>query len=240
MTSDEARELLADYVLGLLEPEDAAAVDAAIAADPDLQAEARIYGQAAEALTASAEPTPLPPGGEERIRERVAREAGGEPELATNVARRELAAGIAAPDVGYWRRIAMGAAALFILSSIGLVAALATLLGSDEEVDPGEPGALELQLAGESGGGAIYVSPGFDQGVALIHGLTPAPADHHYAVWSEGPEGHQRAGTFRAEDGEVLVSFKALPETMDRMFVTLEADASDGKAPAGREILSTR
>lgn len=239
MTSDEARELLADYALGLLDAEEAAAVEAAIEADGELREEARIYAQAAEALLASTEPVALPEGGEDRIRERVARETGAS-SSAQAVARRELAAGIAAPNVGYWRRLAIGAAALFVVSSIGLVAALATLLGEDGEPAAEDGGALELRLAGDAGSGAIYVSPGFDGGVAVIHGLRPAPEDHHYAVWSEGPDGHTRAGTFRDGNGEVLVSLGALPEDMERMFVTLEADASDGRAPEGDVVLSTR
>ncbi|HEU0033378.1 MAG TPA: zf-HC2 domain-containing protein, partial [Kofleriaceae bacterium] len=57
MTSD-VRELLPLYALGILDPDEAQAVERAVAADPGLAAELDAYQASTDALVAPVEPSP--------------------------------------------------------------------------------------------------------------------------------------------------------------------------------------
>ncbi|MBI2764359.1 MAG: hypothetical protein HYX53_00440 [Chloroflexi bacterium] len=73
MNNDQVRERLADYALGLLDPQDAETVAGVAAKSEAIRAEACLYVQAAEALVLGAPPIPLPAGALERIAAGVAR-----------------------------------------------------------------------------------------------------------------------------------------------------------------------
>jgi len=71
MRDDDIRELLADRALGLLEADEAARVDAALAASPALRAEAEELRGALYAVPLALEPEPLAPGAWEALAARV-------------------------------------------------------------------------------------------------------------------------------------------------------------------------
>jgi anti-sigma factor RsiW len=68
---DADRELLAEYALGLLEPEEAARVRRALEEDTEGEAELAAYLEVSDALALAFEPTPAPAGLAERVRDHV-------------------------------------------------------------------------------------------------------------------------------------------------------------------------
>ena len=235
MNHESAQELLADFALELLEERQAAEVRAHIARCAVCDADLQIFLQAAEALALAPEPVELPAGAIERI---------------TAGVRGRMAGPVAQPALreskvieGPWRRIALGTAAAVLLLAVGLTATGLAWLDARDDADQFEEQlaarAIELPLSGEGASGAIYVASDFGSGVARFSGLAPAPAQHHYQVWSEGPSGPQSAADFQGAQGELLVRLPELPRDMTRMFVTIEPDGAANDRPTGPEVLST-
>jgi len=81
MSAVDVRELLADHVLGLLAPDEAARVEAALAASPELQAEAEGLRGALYAVPMALEPAPLAPGAWEGLLARVRAADGADGEV---------------------------------------------------------------------------------------------------------------------------------------------------------------
>lgn len=238
MNLETARELLPDYALGLLEPDEAAAVEHLLASEPGLRAELQQYLHAAEALAFAYEPAELPPGAAERIaagvRQRIA--AASAP-LAEPIPFRPR------PAITPWRAIALASAAASLVLAVGLAAALIAWLDARSETDrlrdelAARP--LQLPIAGDGAAGAIFVAPDFSYGLLVLRGLPPAPQGHHYQLWSEGPYGARSAADFEGAQGPLVVQLPELPREMTRMFVTLEPDGAGGDRPQGPEVLST-
>jgi len=242
MNHADAFELLGDYALGLLEPEEAHAVAEHMNGCEPCGDEARALGEAGEALSLSAEPVALPAGAEARIaagvRARVAALSAPQAEaLPPNVTP------MRARESSGWRAMALGAAAGMLLLALGLTAVTIAWLDARADADDFEQKlaarAIELPLSGDGASGTIYVASDFSGGVARFTGLGPAPASHHYQVWSEGPGGAQAAADFTGSEGDLLVRLPELPKEMTRMFVTLEPDGSTASSPTGPEVLTT-
>jgi hypothetical protein len=127
--------------------------------------------------------------------------------------------------------------------AVGLTAVTISWLNARDDVDRLEgqlaARALELPLSGDSAQGTIYVAADFGSGVARFTGLPTAPSQHHYQIWSEGPDGPTSAADFTGNDGELFVQLPALPREMTRMFVTIEPDGISGSLPSGPEVLTT-
>ncbi|HMO95292.1 MAG TPA: anti-sigma factor [Tepidiformaceae bacterium] len=243
MNRERAFELLPDFALNLLDDEEAAELRAYIESDPEARAELQVFLQASEALAFGGAEPAVPDEVRARIaagtREKIDALSGGPAARPLSVQRQ--ASNVV---VGPWRAIAVGAAAAAFLMAIGLVAVAVAWLDARDEVDRLEgqlaARAIELPLSGDGVSGTIYVASNFQSGVARLQGLPPAPAEHHYQLWSEGPFGSRSAADFvGTEEGELLVELPALPNDMTRMFVTIEPDGATGTAPTGPEVMST-
>lgn len=240
MNHDEAQELLTDFALGLLEPAEATAVHHHVSGCDICRADLQPFLQAGEALALSPASADLPPGADARIaagvRQRIAAMSPSAAAAAPEHARLKV---IPAP----WRAVAVGAAAAALLFAAGLTAVSIAWLDARDERDKlaGQLAAraIELPLSGDGASGTIYVASDFRSGVATFAGLAPAPAQHHYQVWSEGPNGAKSAANFTGTNGTLLVTLPELPKEMTRMFVTIEPDGATGQAPTGPVVLST-
>ncbi|MEO8540010.1 MAG: anti-sigma factor [bacterium] len=240
MNHDQVQELLADYALNLLDAEEAAQVERHVQSCETCPADLQALSQAGAALAIAPAPVELPPGAEARIaagvRERVA--------ALTAASSRVVPLGSDLKIIrGPWRTIAVGAAAAALLFAVGLTAVSMAWLDARDDRDRFEnqlaARAIELPLSGQGASGVIYVAADFKSGVAAFAGLAPAPAQHHYQVWSEGPYGARSAADFTGNNGTLLVPLPELPKEMTRMFVTLEPDGANGQNPLGPEVLST-
>ena len=240
MTHDQAQELLAEFALGLLEADEAAKVEAHVAGCGVCRADLQVLLQAVEALAMAPAVTELPPGAEARIAAGVREKIAALSQPPANVTPLEVRTRVIP---GPWRAIAVGAAAAALLFAVGLTAVSMAWLDARDDRDRLEgqlaARAIELPLSGQGASGVIYVAADFKSGVATFAGLSPAPAQHHYQVWSEGPYGAQSAADFTGNDGTLLVPLPELPKEMTRMFVTIEPDGATGTAPTGPEVLST-
>lgn len=254
MNRERALELLPDFALDLLDDAEAAELRALIDNDPELRGELQVYLQAGEALSFGGAEPEVPAEVQERIaagtRAKIAalQAAGGASDIATPSAPIPFPQRAAEPSAkvitGPWRAIAVAAAAASFVLAIGLVAVAFAWLDARDDVDRLEgqlaARAIELPLSGEGVSGTIYVAANFQSGVARLSGLPPAPAEHHYQLWSEGPFGSRSAADFiGTEEGELLVELPALPNDMTRMFVTIEPDGATGEEPTGPEVMST-
>lgn len=240
MNHNQAQELLADFALDLLEADEAAQVESHVAGCDVCRADLQVFLQAGEALAISPAPAELPPGTEARIAAGVRERIATLPRTPSNVTPLQVKTRVIP---GPWRAIAVGAAAAALLLAIGLTAVSMAWLDARDDRDRLEgqlaARAIELPLSGQGASGVIYVAADFKSGVATFAGLAPAPAQHHYQVWSEGPYGAQSAADFAGSNGTLLVPLPELPKEMTRMFVTIEPDGATSQAPTGPEVLST-
>lgn len=183
---DHIRFDIGGYVLGALEPAEAAAVREHLATCADCAAEhARLAGLPALLdLAGRLEDTPGPaPAVEERVLDAVARERG------RPARRRRFRLPALHP------RVLVPAG----LAAVALVVAVIALTGGEE---PAAPGGYQVQLRptpGSSARGSAALAS-VSGGTALklaIEGLPPDP-DTVYEVECDGPKGTESAGTFRA------------------------------------------
>lgn len=236
MNHDEAQELLADFALGLLDESDAGSLREHLRTCADCRSDLQLFLQAGEALSLAPEVIELPVGAAERIASGVKRRISDE-RVPTPIT------GSSRIIAGPWRNLALGTAAAVFLLAIGLTSVTIAWLEARNDVDrlQGQLSAraIELPLSGDGAQGTIYVAADFGSGVARFSGLPAAPAQHHYQIWSEGPEGAKSAADFAGSDGESLVQLPALPKEMTRMFVTVEPDGADGQSPTGPEVMTT-
>jgi anti-sigma factor RsiW len=245
MTHADPRDLLADYALGLLDDDEAVEVKRYLDSHPEAAEELRTYGEAAEALALGAEPVEQPAGLADRIRAGVAARLSEEPEAGASEppAPTQIADRRRQEPPMPWRTYALGAAAAVLLLAIGLGASTIAWLNARDDASRLErqlaSRPLELPLSGDGARGVIFVAANFEHGVAVFQDLGPAPAQHYYRVWSEGPEGFRPATDFEGRAGEIYVELPALPRNMTRMFVTIEPDGVDPTTPTGPVVMST-
>lgn len=139
MSRDDVRDLLVDHALGVLDPEDAARVDAALAGSPALRAEVEALRSALYAVPVALEPEPLAPGAWRGVLTRIHGVAGGAEEDTTATAdtatygaktggadRRPAAAGRAT----FARPARPGGRRVRLTLSLALAAAVVLLAGS--------------------------------------------------------------------------------------------------------------
>jgi hypothetical protein len=233
-THEELRELVAPYVLGAVDAEEAAQVRSHVLSCEECMAEAENLAAAASALAVFADPVSLPTGFEDGVIGRIRAES--------------------APDLepvkrSRWRVLApaFGAAALIVaLAVLGLSLidarndlsrerdVIATLLQSNEGIE----------LEGE---GTARMVPTDGGGVFAAAGLEEAPDDHIYQVWLMDDacvEGQPdctpvSAGTFDVEDGVGLLEVDRSLEGFTASAVTLEEGAGSQKGPTTDPVLTS-
>lgn len=194
MTREEARELLAAYALGALDPEERQAVEAHLQASEDLRRELAGFLETAAAL-GEAVPRVEPP-----------------PEL-----RRSVLAVAARPD----RRAREGWKPVLALAA-GLVLVLAGLLVRAEQerqalrarLDQQEallallasPGARVAELRGPVRGEVRFVyDPSRGMGALVVHDLQDPGAGFVYQLWLIRGTQADNGGVFRPEPGRTVV-----------------------------------
>lgn len=236
MRIERARELLADYALGLLSARERGEVDAWIARSPELASEAQRLADAVGALTLSVQDEGLPAGAMERIRQGVrarTRVSAWSPGTTPADSRGSERA---------WRGIALAAAAAVVVVGGSFIVALVLLLGARSKADDLErtvaAAPVTLTMAGDGGDGLVFAEDG--RGMAVLHGLAALPEGHHYGIWSEGPTGVRQVAALEATGATKAVSLELLPGDMTRMFVTVEVTGHAATAPTGREVMTTR
>jgi Anti-sigma-K factor rskA len=235
MPDDEHLDALAEAALNLANPAEVRSARARAAGDPSLAAELALLDEAAEALALGWDDADAPPGLEERVLAAVRRQTGRAPAPMAHFPRQRTAS---------WRAIALAAAGLALVLAAGFVTSMLAWRDARDERDglraALQARSLQLELAGLTGHGTIYVNRDFSGGIATLSGIGPAAAGHHYQIWSEGPAGPVAASTFTVVSETTLVMLPALPQTMTRMFVTVEPDGAPADRPSGAEVLSTR
>lgn len=196
----QLREAIGGYVLGALEPDEAARVRAHLATCPGCAAEYRELARLPELLDLSAGLEPaalaLPPSLEERLLDEVAHEA--------ERPRRRLGRPAWVHRPGAWRRraaVAGGVAALAVAAVIAVVVVRDDGAGSGSE--PAAPG-YELALRAAPGAPGASARAGLDtvEGGTEVHlwvkGLTGDP-EAIYEVRCDGDGTSASAGTFRVD-----------------------------------------
>ena len=211
MDCDEIRDLAPLYVLGVLEPDEAAAVRDHLATCDDAHAELLELAEPAGSLLLA--PDPADPSPALRTRLMAAAEAdlreGRHPATAQPQAH-AVTATVEAPepvDLSLQRerrrfRLASiaAAAAVIVAVALGGYAALLSnqLADADayrEQVDAvlrlaGQPGSATAVLAGEDPGTTGLGAIGADGSVELaIRGLEPTPGREVYTAWAIGADG---------------------------------------------------
>jgi anti-sigma-K factor RskA len=233
-THEELRELIAPYVLGAVDEDEAADIRSHVLSCEECMAAAENLSAAASALAVSVDPMPLPSGFEAGVVDRI--HAESEPDRAP--VRRPSRWRIFAP--------ALGAAALVVaiaVLAVSLVNArdelsqerevIASLLQSDEGT----------RLEGE---GTARMVPTDGGGVFAAAGLDEAPDDHIYQVWlmDEACAAGEfcepvSAGTFDVEDGVGLLEVDRPVEDFAAFAVTLEEGDGSDRGPTTDPILSS-
>jgi hypothetical protein len=187
----DVRDLLPELAVGVLPPEDRAAVELHLRGCAGCRKEAGELGNAAAAIAFALEPAPMPEALRTRVVDRIRRAAGAP---GTTRRLRAAAAGIIAAMVAVsglgWGAVMAGRADRFERraeeAELDRAAALAAFGGEIEQLLPGEIPLSETHLAqlapatGESGGGAVLqlVSPTLlDFAIVIVKGLDPSAED---------------------------------------------------------------
>jgi anti-sigma-K factor RskA len=227
MRRDEVRDLLPARALGALDADEAKAVDAAVASDPELRSElddlrasvasmhadlppgrppARLLGDVFDRIDALETPAPDP---------RWAREDPPVRPLATTGGR-EI--GVVRRATRRRRIIAAGLAAAAVVLALAVV-----VLASTRSGDP-VSGRAALEGHGAHGQARLYR----DHVVVQLSDLAPPPAGHHYQVWvlPRGSVAMRSVGTLRPRDGKASLQ-AALPGGGPFAAVDVSVDPDD-------------
>ncbi|MCC6382798.1 MAG: anti-sigma factor [Dehalococcoidia bacterium] len=239
MSHARIRDRLPDFALDLLERDAADEVEEHLPRCEACHAEARLYAQAAAALTLRTPPPRLGEGVLDRIAAHVAEEAAAAVPAATAAdARRGSGSG--------WRSLA------FVLGFlVVLLAGLAGAAGvgwyqardeADTATDTVAKRAIQLALKGGEGlqvQGLAFVASDYSGGVVSIDGLPQlSGSEQLYVLWSESPTATRNLRPFNtSRDGKALISFGATPRKDGRLFVTREPYPPP-TAPTGPVVVS--
>lgn len=257
MTHIEAREALAIHALDALDPDEAAALEAHLAACSTCTAELASLRRPADEMAAAA-PLCVPPA---RLRARVVATAaaleGAAPPQPVALARVPERRGARhwlrlRPSVQRWQPAAWLAAAVLLLALSGAgaggyaayraqqqlamdEAALALLTSTETVLDrlAPAPGAA----VGPTTHGHWYHRAGVPTQVIVGEALLPLPAGERYVAWLQRPEGWQQAGALvpDAHGSARLVVLGHDPAGTAGVLVTRETD--DPIAPRGPAML---
>jgi len=234
---DERTALAADYVLGALTREEAAAFERRFAADPALGDEVRRLRATLGMLPLA---TTTDPPAHLRARILAAAARGG-----TATARR--AAPARAPRRVVWSRFAAAAAAALALAfgidahrvrrELDLERELRTTLQ--------EPNVVRaFTLAGAGGAyGTVALDLDAKRGAAVLKGLPPSSGGARYRLWARVGAADVYCGEFAANAaGEITAQFVVPVESYTapivKLFVTRESTPR-GAAPAGPTVMGS-
>lgn len=216
------------YAADALSPEEVAAFEAAMAADPALREEAdSLRATTARLGLAAAEPAPA------GLRDRVMAEVDQTRQDAPP------GAGVVVPIgsqrwSGTARLLAAAAAVLAVVAlgvsvwGVGLSRQNDALVAASAEVTRviTAPDARTISgpVDGQSGRGAVVVSPALDSAVFVAEGLAAPPSGQTYQLWLIGADGSARsAGSFSPDqDGMAAVRLSGSPETAAAVGMTVE------------------
>jgi anti-sigma-K factor RskA len=200
---DQVQELLPLYVLGALEPDELLAVEEYLARHPELAPQLRAAEEAAALLAVAPPDAPLPADARQVLLERVRVDAAA-PETATvptpQVAAPARVLRLPWPRVVRWGALAAALAlAVYVGQLQGQVNALraevarlqetATRLQQQVQSDQqnfalvavAERSFELIGLAAPEASGTYFLSG--DQGVLVVRGLQPLPAQETYQLW---------------------------------------------------------
>jgi Anti-sigma-K factor rskA len=233
-THEELKGLIAPYVLGAVDDEEAGLIRSHVLSCDECMAEAENLSAAASALALSVDPVSLPDGFEEGVVARI---------------RTEEAPAAPAPR-RFWPRFApaLGAAAMLIAIAVLVVSlintrselaferdAIAALVDSEQGMAlTGEEGVARMVPAD---GGSVFAATGLDE----------PPEGHIYQVWLMDEACAQgapdctpiSAGTFDPEDGLGLLEVDRSLEGFVASAVTIEKGDGSEEGPTTDPILSS-
>jgi anti-sigma-K factor RskA len=216
------------YAADALSPEEVAAFEAAMAADPALRDEAdSLRATTARLGMAAAEPVPA------GLRDRVMAEVDQTRQDAP------AGSGVVVP-IGSRRwsgtaRLLGAAAAVLAVVTIGVSVWGASLSRQNDALVAASAEVTRVITApdartisgpvdGQAGRGAVVVSPTLDAAVFVAEGLGAPPTGQTYQLWLIGADGSaSSAGTFSpGQDGMAAVALSGSPETAAAVGMTLE------------------
>jgi hypothetical protein len=233
-THEELRELVAPYVLGAVDEEEAAQVRSHVLSCEECMAEAENLAAAASALAVSADPISLPTGFEDGVIGRIRAEGAPDREPVKH---------------SRWRMLApaLGAAALIVAMAVLAV----SLVDARNEVSREREVIASLLKSNDGieleGEGTARMIPTDGGGVFAAAGLDEAPAGRIYQVWLMDEacvEGQPdctpvSAGTFDMEDGIGLLEVDRSLEGFTAGAVTLEKGDGSREGPTTDPVLSS-
>lgn len=231
--SDERLEALLElYVLGSLEPEEAARVEAALARDPAMRRTAdELQRTAARLLDAAPEVQPNP-----RFKSRLMRRV------------RAALPAEARSSASLWQRVGPGLVLAALVTIIGIGTQSFSLqqqvqaLAAQNATAQAETARLQqliavftsagvevAQLADPNATTALvgetYWNTSREQALFVVHNLPPAPEGKTYQLWLIGPDGAVSVGLLEvnaAGQGHTLVSLASIPGTFSAAGISLE------------------
>ena len=248
MTPAFDRDTLALYVLGALEPEEAAPIEAALAAgDADTTAAVAEARRLSAAVGATAPEAALPEGATDRLLARVRKEGGGAP-AASSRGRPEGAAALPPRPRPRWFAPALVTAMFVALAGFSVLNTL-TERRIDETVlaladMAGDPDVVAWSLASTAAGGGkvglVYHQPKTGKMLVVGKALPKPPEGKTYVLWTIAAGGGApvNRGILRpsiAGGSAVLLPQAPLPEGLDAVAVSLESDPRV-TAPTAAEI----
>jgi len=170
MERQEVLDLIPAYALGALDPDDRAAVEAALADDPAARALLAEYEAVAQQLVTLAPLRPAPPHLQADLRERLAAERAAAPTQTMPAVR-------AARPPRTWRRWLLVAAAGLAVIVLGAALAL-TALREDDDYAAAQ--RLYTQLVEQPASTRYAIAPG--EGTAVVRGDVVVSAEGDRAV----------------------------------------------------------
>jgi anti-sigma-K factor RskA len=223
---EQMKDLIAPYVLGATDREEASMVRSHISSCDECMAEADHLAQVAGTLALAVEDVPLPSGFADRVlSEATGREAGQEKPAASRARRR-------------WSLLpALAGAALLLVVAVMSVSLVQTRteLNQKERALTAmlhEDTGLNLRGTGASG----KMVPTSDGSYFVVAGLHQAPDNHTYQLWLLRDGEPTSAGTFDVTDGVALIETDLEIDQFDAAAVTVEP-AGGSPGPTSDPIL---
>jgi len=230
MNDERLEEWLELYLLGSLEPEEAARVEAALARDPDLRrAAADLQRTIVQLLEVAPEVKPAPHL-KAQLLKRVRASRALEPR----------------PKLSWWQRLAPGLALTTVVVAVGLAIWNISLTGQVQTLAAQNataqaeatrlqqlialftaPGVQVAQLASPTSAlvGETYWNTTRAQALFVVHNLPPIPTDKTYQLWLIGPNGAESVGFLQVDAegrGHALVSLTSTDKEFSAAGISLE------------------